>query len=166
MKIPAWMIFLGASAFLCVAAGLGLVYVSSQSAPHLVRGDYYEAGLHLDDQRVREAGFDSLNIRLMMSEGSGSLVLEGHEGIPIDSNALRRLKSYGVKLYLQRPDDPAADREMVLRAGFATTPGDLPRWSTSASPLHKGRWNCRVVFETGGTPRFEHSFAYNASGGS
>ena len=154
MRIPAWMIFLGASAFICVAAGLGLVYVSNQNVHGLVRADYYEAGLHLDEQRLREAGFDSLHIRVALIEKTDSLMLEVQKGVSPDTVLMRRLQAYNVKLFLQRPDDPSADRELSLTDWIASTPS-----------LRKGRWNCRVVFETGGVSKLEHSFVYNAEGG-
>lgn len=163
MKIPAWMVLLGVSAFVCISAALGLVYVSNQSRQTLVRSDYYEAGLHLNEQRLREAGFDSLKLHLALHVGADSLVLEGHDGVPLDSATLSHLKAYQVKLFLQRPDDPGADRELILGAEFVTSPGNLPRWIASTTPLRKGRWNCRIVFDDS-VPRMEHSFPYNAGG--
>ena len=164
MKIPFWMLFLGFSAFVAIFSSLGLVYISSHNEHGLVRNDYYQAGLHLDEQRRREAGFDSLNLKPALKEISGSLVLELTQGVAPDPAVANRLRSYTVELFLQRPDDPTADRELVLQNRSNADSANALQWSVSTTGLRKGRWNCRLVFEDGKQPRIENSFAYNAGG--
>lgn len=161
MKTPFWIFALGATALFIMACCLGLVYIANHNMPFVVRKDYYEAGVHLDEQRGREAGFDSLHLRLALTEVRDTLVLQG-VGAALDSVALNRLKSFRVKLVLQRPDDPAADRELVLLPEFAS--GNLPLWHVPASPLRKGKWECQVLFEDKDRPLLERSFSYFAGG--
>ena len=145
MKIPFWIFALGATAFFIITCCLGLVYVANHNMPSMVRKDYYEAGVHLDEQRGREAGFDSLHLNLALTEKTDTLVLQGVD-VVLDSITLNHLKSLRVKLVLQRADDPAADRELVLLPEFSSSLGGVPLWRASASPLRKGKWECQVVF--------------------
>ena len=163
MKTPFWIIALWATAVFIIACCLGLVYVANHNLPNMVRNDYYEAGVHLDQQRGREAGFDSLHLRLALTETRDTLVLQGI-GATLDSAALNRLKLFHVKLILQRPDDPAADRELVLLPEFVSASGSIPLWHVAASPLRKGKWECQVVFEDKDRPMLERSFSYFAGG--
>ena len=163
MKIPFWIFALGATAFFIIICCLGLVYVANHNMPNMVRKDYYEAGVHLDEQRGREVSFDSLHLRLALTEEPEALVLKG-VGAELDSTVLVRLKSLQVKLFLQRPDDPAADRELVLLPAFLTASGNAPLWHVLAPSLRKGKWECQVVFAENGRPLMERSFSYYAGG--
>ena len=164
MKIPLWMIFLAFSAFVAITSSLGLVYVSNQSPHGLVRADYYQAGLHLDEQRQREAGFDTLHIHLALKEKPDSLTLETSAAGSPDPALLAGLQTSKVTVFLQRPDDPSADRELVLQSAPDSISGIFPRWTVAATNLRKGRWNCRVVFEDQKQIVIENSFAFNAGG--
>jgi len=163
MKIPLWMLFLGFCAFVALSSGLGLVYISSHTQHDLVREDYYQAGLHLDQQKLREAEFDSLNIQLNLTEKNSSLVVETQEEGSPDPALVTRLHSYTVKLFLQRPDDPSADRILALQIASNDIASNSLRWSVATPRLRKGRWNCRIVFEDQGQPKIENSFIYNTT---
>ncbi len=163
MRTPFWIIALGATAVFIILCCLGLVYVANHNMPNMVRNDYYEAGLHLDQQRGREMVFDSLHLRLSLTQEPDTLVLRGL-GATLDSVTLNRLKSLNVKLVLQRPDDPSADREVVMQAEWSAAKNNLLVWKSPASLLRPGKWECQVLFESKDKPVMERSFTYFAGG--
>ena len=126
MRIPAWMILLGASAIIAIGSSLGLVYVADHNQRGLVRGDYYEAGVRLDEQRLREARFDSLDFDLELIEQANGLVVKNHA---VNKAARERMRSYRLSLELQRPDDPGADRKLNLEPNSLSSSDTTLRWS-------------------------------------
>lgn len=159
MRVPAWMIFLGGIALTGVSAGIALVIISGQNRHALVRTDYYEEGLRLDDHRALEGAFDSLGITLTLREESGALVLEAGGSGAGEPSVRDRLGSLDLALQLRRPDDPSADRDMPL-----TMASDSPLlWVADAEPLRRGRWNVRAVFSDS-SARFETSLWMDAPG--
>ncbi len=163
-SIPLWVFALVGIALTGMSAGIGLV-ITSQVSPHgLVRPDYYAAGLLLDAQRERERAFDAIGLQLVLTRHDGILVLEGRGAAEVDLDALARLKSMEARLNLLRPDDPGADREIVL-AEPERVAENLVRWVLPAQqPLRRGRWNVTATFDDGGEPVLEHSFRHFSGG--
>jgi hypothetical protein len=160
MRVPAWMIFLGATALISMSAGIGLVIVSGKSRHALVRTDYYKEGLQLDAHLARERAFDSLGLTLSLREDRGALLVEGSMSAA-DLPAVReRLRALDLVVQLRRPDDPSADRDVPV-----TLASDDPLlWVADAEPLRRGRWNARAVFSDSSAPRFENPLAMTAKG--
>jgi hypothetical protein len=152
MRLPAWMIFLGATATLCVTAGIGLVVISSRNQHVLVGQDYYREGLRLDIHRAREAAFDSLGWNLTFRRDGKWLVVEA-ERARLETRAIAGgLAGLSLVLQLRRPDDAAAD----LDAPLTLTSQDPPSWA-GRYELRPGHWNARAVFSDSSGPRFERS---------
>src|SRR5690606_12639796 len=140
MRTPASLVFLLLIAVMGIAAGIALVVVALKNSPGLVRSDYYQEGLRLDEHRAHEAAFDSLGVSLALREEDGAMILEAG-GPGLERTASRkRLAAFDVTLELRRPDDPAADRDVALT--FASDAP--PLWVADAPPLRRGLWNVRV----------------------
>ncbi len=160
--VAPWMWFLGTSATLTLVINSLFAYVAVRHGPGLVREDYYQAGLHWDQRRARETGFDSLGIGLALRPDADTLVVEGSAAQAVEPSTARRLGGYALELDLRRPDDADADRDLHFSPPVVTAGGSL-QWRTVTSPLRRGRWDCRVVFRQNGQARMERSFEYFAA---
>ncbi len=157
MRIPVWMLFLGAIALIGISAGITLVVVSSKNRHALVRPDYYRDGLKLDAYRAREAAFDSLGVSLALRADGGALVVEARGAK--DAGVRERLASLALVLELRRPDDPSADRDVPVTLASDSP----PTWVADDVRLRAGRWDVRAVFVDGqGNPVMETESAYDA----
>src|SRR5690606_363006 len=114
MRIPLWMIFLGAIAFCGIGAGLALVVISGKSRHGLVRTDYYEDGPRLDEYKAREAAFDSLGLTLSLRGESGAMIVEGGGSGAGSASVRDRLATLDLLVELRRPDDQTADRDVPM----------------------------------------------------
>lgn len=152
MRLPAWMIFLGAVATLCVTAGIALVVISTRNQHVLVGRDYYREGLRLDVHRAREAAFDSLGWDLTLRREGKALVIEADRAHPETRALPGGLAELSLVLQLRRPDDASAD----LDAPLTLASQDPPTW-VGHYDLRPGHWNARAVFSDSGGPRFERS---------
>lgn len=158
MRVPVWMIFLGGFALLGMGAGITLVVISGQNRHALVRTDYYEDGLRLDEYKARERAFDALGLTLALRQESGALVAEGGGSGAGLASVRERLATLDLTVELRRPDDPAADRDVAMTYA-ADRP---PLWVADAAPLRRGRWSARAVFSRDGSPVLERTFTYDA----
>jgi hypothetical protein len=168
MRVPAWMIFLGAIALLCIASVTGLVVVSSRSRHVLVREDYYRDGLQLDAHKAREAAFDSLGLALALREEGKALLIEatrissasaGGDSSAVDPAVRERLGALTLTLQLRRPEDASVDRDVPVTLASS----DPLLWAADAGPLRRGRWNARAVFaDSAGVPVLERALSCDA----
>ncbi|HLU69257.1 MAG TPA: FixH family protein [Fibrobacteria bacterium] len=160
LPVPLWMMFLGGIAALGVSAGIFLVIISGKNRHVLVRDDYYEAGLRLDEDRAAEAAFDSLGFSLTLDWESGALLVKAVAAVDEDGGTPEhraRLTSHDLVVQLRRPDDRSADRNVPMTLASDSP----PLWVADAAPLRRGRWNVRAIFLREGVAALEYGFIHD-----
>lgn len=124
---PWFLISLPASA---VVAGIVTVWIAATNADGLVVGDYYKAGLAINQTLERDDAARALGLRATLQEADGalSLSLQGTLAEWPDQIALS----------LAHPTRPGMDQSLVLNhAGGGTYRAALP-------PLPAGKWHAQL----------------------
>lgn len=125
---PWFLISLPATA---VVAGLATVWIAAQSSDGLVIGDYYKAGLAINQTLARDEAARALGLVATLRQQGGTLELS-LEG---------RLQTYPdrIDLTLAHPTRQGMDQHLVLaHAGGG-------RYRSALPPLQSGKWHVQLA---------------------
>ncbi|MCA1926616.1 MAG: FixH family protein [Thiobacillus sp.] len=126
-----WPWFLASLPASAVVAGLVTVWIAATNSDGLVVGDYYKAGLAINQTLARDDAARAMNLAATVHESDGTLAVTLTGSLPAWPELLQ--------LTLAHPTRPGMDRTLTLHHAGAG------RYRAVLPPLAAGKWHVQIA---------------------